>query len=302
MKFIHSFFLSVLLIFSLLLSGQAFAVTYYSVGAGGLWLATDTWSNVSCNDVVGNGGIPNGGDTLIICNGSTVTVGEASAATSATVMTGGTLNLSTHVLTLSGALTNEGGTINGVSAQAFVAQSIVHNGGTTNLMGVTTNSIQTITINATGLTLPTGLILIDNLFTSNVDFSMPGSVAHITGGINVTGGTLTLTGANNVTGNIVINAGASISGTYPHPSGTTTTASLPLPPTCASGTHLIGSPGTYSCVADPATVPAPPTCLSSEHLTGSAGAYLCVPNPVIPISAPIFSTKDKARVFIEEVR
>jgi hypothetical protein len=28
---------------------------------------------------------------------------------------------------------------------------------------------------------------------------------------------------------------------------------------------------------------------------------LCVPNPVFSISAPIFSIKEKARVFIEEV-
>jgi len=277
MKFIHSFFLSVLLTFLLLLSGQAFAVTYYSVGAGGLWSATGTWSNVSCG-VAGTGGIPNATDTLIICNGSAVTVGEVSVGLNATVEVGGSLNLSTHVLTLSGALTNEGGTINGVSAQAFVAQSIVHNGGTTNLMGVTTNSAHAITVTATGLTLPTSLVLIDNLFTSNVDFTMPGSVTHITGGIAVTGGILTLTAANNVTGNVVINAGASVTG---------------LNQTSGTTTQLVP--------ADPPLADPPPTCGSGTHLTVSAGVYVCVANPVFSISAPIFSIKEKARVFIEEI-
>jgi len=254
-------------------------VTYYSRPGTGLWSATGTWSNVSCASA-GTGGIPNATDTLIICNGSAVTVGEVSVGLNATVEVGGSLNLSTHVLTLSGALTNEGGTINGVSAQAFVAQSIVHNGGTTNLMGVTTNSAHAITVTATGLTLPTSLVLIDNLFTSNVDFTMPGSVTHITGGIAVTGETLTLNPTNNVTGNIVINDGAFISGTYPTPSGTITQ----LAP------------------ADPPIPPPPPCDSTTHHLTiSSTGAYDCVANPVFSISAPIFSIKEKARVFIEEV-
>jgi len=278
MKFIYSFFPSVLLTFLLLLSGQAFATTYYSKTSGD-WLATGTWSIVAPCGSSGGGGIPNNTDILIICNGTMVTVGAESVGLNATVMTGGTLNLSTHVLTLSGALTNDGGTINGVGAQAFVAQSIVHNGGTTNLSGVTTNSARVITINATGLTLPTSLIQIDNVFTSGVDFAMPTSVARING-VAVTGGILTLTAANSVLGNIVINDGASISGTYPHPSGTTT--------------QLVP--------ADPVLPAVPPICGSGTHLTvSSEGVYVCVANPVFSISAPIFSIKEKARVFIEEV-
>jgi fibronectin-binding autotransporter adhesin len=203
-------------------------------------------------------------------------VGAVSVGLNATVEVGGSLNLVTNVLTLSGALTNNGGTINGIGAQAFVAQSIVHNGGITNLMGVTTNSVHTVTVNATGLTLPTGLILIDNLFTSNVDFTMPGSVATITGNIAVTGGTLTLTATNpSITGTITTDGSGSISGST---GGTTiTSGTLPTPP----------SP-----------------CPNGQHLTGSAGAYTCVLTPIIipiGISAPIFSTEEKAKIFIEEV-
>lgn len=277
MKSNLSYFSSVLLPCLLFLSGQAFAVTYYSVPGPGLWLATGTWSNVApCGASTGGGQVPNATDTLIICNGSAVSVGAVSVGLNATVETGGSLDLVTNVLTLSGALTNNGGTINGVGAQALVAQSIVHNGGTTNLSGVTTNSVHTVTINATGLTLPTVLILIDNLFTSNVNFTMPSSVANITGDIAVTGGTLTLTAANNITGNVVINAGAFVIGQN---GGTTTqlTSTDPIlpaiPPTCNSGTHLTVSP---------------------------TGVYICVPNPVFPISAPIFSIKEKARVFVKE--
>ena len=337
MKSNLSRFASVLLLCLLLMSGQVFAVTvtYYSVPGPGLWLATGTWSNVSpCGASTGGGQVPDADDILIICNGSAVSVGAVSVGLNATVEVGGSLNLVTNVLTLTGTLTNNGGSINGIGAQAFVAQSIVHNGGITNLMGVTTNSVHAITVNATGLTLPTGLILIDNLFTSDVNFTMPGSVATITGNIAVTGGTLTLTNANNVTGNVVINDGAFVTGqnggtttqlppTAPPTNTTTPTcpsgqhltgssaldymcvadlAIVPTPKTCLSTEHLTtNSTGAYVCVANPATVPGPPTCLSSEHLTGSAGAYLCVPNPVFSISAPIFSIKEKARVFIEEV-
>lgn len=265
-------FASVLLPCLLFLSGQVFAVTYYSVPGPGLWLATGTWSNVApCGASTGGGQVPNATDTLIICNGSAVTVGAVSVGLNATVEIGGSLDLVTNVLTLSGALTNNGGTINGVGAQALVAQSIVHNGGTTNLSGVTTDSAHAITITALGLTLPTTLILIDNLFTSNINFTMPSSVANLTGGIAVTGGTLILTAANNVAGNVVINSGASITGLNQTSGTTTTNASLPPPPPCV-GTLVISSTGTY----------------------------VCVPFPVFPISAPIFSTKEKVRVFVKE--
>jgi len=278
MKF-HLTFFSSLLIGLLLLSGQAFAVgvKYYSKTSG-YWLEPGTWNNVGCGSTAGGGGIPNATDELIICNSTTVTVGAVSVGLNATVKTGGKLDLVTNVLTLTGALTNDGGIIDGVGAQAFVAGSIVHNGGTTDLRGVTTNSANIITVNALGLKLPTGLIGINGLFTSDVDFAMPGSVAGLIGGIAVTGGILTLTADNNITGNIVIDSDASIASIsgYPH-SGTTTTL---------TGTATL-----------PAGIPTP--CISGYHFTIlPTGAYYCVANP---ISAPIFSIKEKARVFIEEV-
>jgi len=285
MKF-HLTFFSSLLIGLLLLNGQAFAVgvKYYSKTSG-YWLEPGTWNNVGCGSTAGGGGIPNATDELIICNSTTVTVGAVSVGLNATVKTGGKLDLVTNVLTLTGALTNDGGIIDGVGAQAFVAGSIVHNGGTTDLRGVTTNSANIITVNALGLKLPTGLIGINGLFTSNVDFTMPGSVADF-GDVTVTGGTLFLTADNSLAGGvIVVNAGALISGPYsgaPTSYTTLTTATALVPPaipssSCAPGTHLIGSPGTYACTNTPAVIP-------------------------ISISAPIFSIKEKARVFIEEVR
>ena len=285
MKSNLSRFTSVLLLCLLLMSGQVFAVTvtYYSVPGPGLWLATGTWSNVSpCGASTGGGQVPDADDILIICNGSAVSVGAVSVGLNATVEVGGSLNLVTNVLTLTGTLTNNGGSINGIGAQAFVAGSIIHNGGITNLMGVTTNSAHAVTVTAAplGLTLPTGLILIDGLFTSGVNFTMPGSVANLIGGIAVTGGTLTLNAspANHITGNVVVNSGASIavqtSATITTGGGTLISPTTPLPtnPTpCPIGTH---------------------------RTVTSAGAYDCVANP---ISAPIFSIKEKARVFIEEV-
>ena len=277
MKFIHSFFLSVLLTFLLLLSGQVFATTYYSKTSGD-WLATSTWKIASSCIATGTvGTTPDSGDELIICSGTTVTVGAVSVGLNATVESGGTLDLSSNVLTLSGALTNNGGTILS-DVQAFVAQSIIHNAGTTNLAGVTTNTTNLITVNGNGagLMLSASLIAINSLFISNTNFSMPTTVLSLTGGIAVTSGTLALGINNVVTGNVVVNTGASVTG---------------LNQTIGSGTYTTGASSTST----------PPSCVGTLVIS-TAGAYDCVPFPGFSISAPIFSTKEKARVFIEEVR
>ena len=281
MKF-HLTFFPALLIGLVLLSGQAFATAYYSVLGTGLpglpWSAPSTWSGSGCGLSVTTGptAAPLATDDLTICDGSTVEVNAVSVGANATVeggTPGGTLNLSSNVLTLSGALTNDGGTIlSGV--QALVAQSIIHKSGTTNLTGVTTNTTNSITVNGPGLQLSPKLIGINGLFTSSVNFTMPSTVLLLTGGIAVTGGILALDPLKNiVTGNVVVNSGVGIDVTGRN-GGTliSPTTNLPTTPTpCPSGTH---------------------------RTVTSAGAYDCVANP---ISAPIFSTKEKARVFTEEI-
>jgi len=281
MKF-HLTFFSSLLIGLLLLSGQAFAVAYYSKPVGPwLWSTPSTWSSSLCGVVpvtTGPTAAPLATDDLIICNGSAVRVNAVSVGASATVNSGGTLDLSSNVLTLSGALTNDGGTIlSGV--QAFVAQSIIHNSGTTNLTGVTTNTTNFITVNGAGLMLSPTLIGIKGLFISNTDFSMPTTVLSLTGNVVVTSGTLTLTSANAVTGNVTINDGAFVTGLTGGiiPTQLPAATPLPIPPlVCGIGYFL--------------------TISSTTH------TYICVllppPNTV---SAPLFSIKEKARVFAEEI-
>ena len=280
MKFRLTFFSS-LLIGLLLLSEQVFATAYYSIpGGAGLWSNPATWSSNPCGG--GGGGSPVAAplatDTLTICDSSAIPgfvieVDAVSVGASATVNLGGILDLSSNVLTLSGALTNDGGMIlSGV--QALVAQSIIHKSGTTNLTGVTTNTTNSITVNGPGLQLSPKLIGINGLFTSSVNFTMPSTVLLLTGGIAVTGGILALDPLKNiVTGNVVVNSGVGIDVTGRN-GGTliSPTTNLPTTPTpCPSGTH---------------------------RTVTSAGAYDCVANP---ISAPIFSTKEKARVFTEEI-
>jgi len=280
MKF-HLTFFSSLLIGLLLLSGQAFATPYYSIPGSWLWSAGSTWSGDPCDQpvTVGPAAAPDDTDTLTICNGSSVRVNAESVGASATVEIGGILDLSTNVLVLSGALTNNGGTIlSGV--QALVAQSIIHKSGTTNLTGVTTATTNSVTVNGPGLTLSPKLIGINGLFTSSANFTMPSTVLLLTGGVAVTGGTLTLAAANKITGNIAINA--STGGAVVGLNQTNT------PPPTITITLPVGT-----------TPPTLPTCLSGYTLTiSTAGAGTCIP---IPISAPIFSTKEKARVFTEEI-
>ena len=286
MKF-HLTFFPPLLIGLLLLSGQVFAVAYYSIpGGAGLWSDPATWSGSACGTpplIAGPTAAPLATDTLTICDSSAIpgfliAVDAVSVGASATVKTGGILDLSSNVLTLSGALTNDGGTIlSGV--QAFVAQSIIHNSGTTNLTGVTTNTTNFITVNGAGLMLSPTLIGIKGLFISNTDFSMPTTVLSLTGNVVVTSGTLTLTSANIVTGNVTINDGAFVTGLTGGiiPTQLPAATPLPIPPlVCGIGYFL--------------------TISSTTH------TYICVllppPNTV---SAPLFSIKEKARVFAEEI-
>jgi len=286
MKF-HLTFFPPLLIGLLLLSGQVFAVAYYSIpGGAGLWSDPATWSGSACGTpplIAGPTAAPLATDTLTICDSSAIpgfliAVDAVSVGASATVKTGGILDLSSNVLTLSGALTNDGGTIlSGV--QAFVAQSIIHNSGTTNLTGVTTNTTNFITVNGAGLMLSPTLIGIKGLFISNTDFSMPTTVLSLTGNVVVTSGTLTLTSANAVTGNVTINDGAFVIG---QTGGTT--SQLPA--------------------ATPLPLPTPPMiCSIGYFLTiSSTHTFICVLLPLPnTVSAPLFSIKEKARMFTEEI-
>jgi hypothetical protein len=288
MKF-HLTFFSSLLIGLLLLSGQAFATPYYSIpGGAGLWSDPATWSGSPCGFSVTTGPVaePLPGDTLTICDSSAIPgfvirVDAASYGASATVKIGGTLDLSTNKLDLgaAGVLTNDGGTIlSGV--QALVAQSIIHNSGTTNLTGVTTNTTNSITVNGPGLTLSPKLIGINGLFTSSANFTMPSTVLSLED-VTVTGGTLTLSSANlfTGTGTVTIDAG--------------------------NGGAIVGLNQTNTPTITVTPTPSTPlqTCSPGYTLTiSTAGTGTCVANPVFSISAPIFSTKEKARVFIEEVR
>jgi hypothetical protein len=134
-------------------------------------------------------------------------------------------------------------------------------------------------VNGAGLMLSPTLIGIKGLFISNTDFSMPTTVLSLTGNVVVTSGTLALGSTNIVTGNVTINDGAFVTGLTGGiiPTQLLPATQLPIPPTvCGIGYFL--------------------TISSTTH------TYICVllppPNTV---SAPLFSIKEKARVFAEKI-
>jgi hypothetical protein len=102
-----------LLFIALLLSFKSIAATYYSRASGDFALAA-TWSSVSCAGAA-SATIPGVADSVVICNGFTVSVVSSLTVKSVTVLAGGTLdngptagNLS-RTLTVTGTLNVQNG-------------------------------------------------------------------------------------------------------------------------------------------------------------------------------------------------
>jgi|WetSurMetagenome_2_1015567.scaffolds.fasta_scaffold06540_6 hypothetical protein len=182
-----------------LASTQALAISsYYSINSSN-WSSWSTWDTASCAGPGGGSSSPlTSNDAAIICSGKTVFMNTLPSVGYVTVNSGGTLDMtiSGGVLTV-GSFTNLGGTVTtGAFAHSF--GQINHSGGTTNLSSATTTFVGGgVMVTASGLTLPSGLTLINGYLNVGTTFSLPASVTSVTGNLTVsTGGSLTFLGSN----------------------------------------------------------------------------------------------------------
>jgi len=301
----------------LLLSGQqAFSAALTSAAAG-INGFTDTlqWSKGLCGAPIDNPNPSiNPGDTFTICSGHALTLGFATTDIAGITVDSvgsliGTLTLgaATVPLTMSpnGILTNNGGTIS-TDIGAHVLSNIVHTTGSTTLTAANMTSISGyVTYTAGTLELPTALTTINGLFSallaSPATYVMPTTITSLAGGsilgvLKLKDAAHTISGA---TGSIAI---LDLSVSAP-----ATTAA-----TAITFTPLLGETITINGFVVPATASISLTCIGTADgnvtspvtsTTSSGDTYSCTGIPVVisPISAPIFSTKGKAKVFIEEV-
>lgn len=316
----------------LLLSGQqAFSAALTSAAAGiDNFTGVTQWSTGGCISAINPTVITAGVDTFTICATHALTLGVA-ATNVAEVTVNGTLSLGTIPLALSagGTLTNNGGTIS-TGGAAHVFPNIVHIAGSTTLTAATNTSMSGgVTYTQGTLALPTALTTVNGLFSAllaSTAYSMPATITSLAGGVAVSGGTLTLGVTNIVTGTVMIGVGGSILGvlklkdaTHTISGATGSIAQLDLsasaPATTAATaitfTPLVGATITVNGFAVPPTASIPLTCVGTVGgtvtppitlSTPPTGTYTCTGVPTISIiSAPIFSTKEKVSVFIEEV-
>jgi hypothetical protein len=152
---------------------------------------------------------------------------------------------------------------------------------------------------------------------------MPSTVTSLGGGVTVTGGALTLAAANVVTGNVSLSGGAIAAGSTlkvnngAHTISTTTSTTIPTLDisSVATGGTIVFSPsaGTTLSITNITTSAGGTVTLTCTGGTGSAASvvnpatvtsYTCIVPPAGGggVSAPIFSTKEKAAVFGQEVK
>jgi len=158
---------------------------------------------------------------------------------------------------------------------------------------------------------------IPGLFSSGATFTMPTTITSLAGGVAVTGGVLTLDAANIVTGTVTITMGGSIAGTLKlndaahNINGFGSIALLDLSAIAGPATAITFTPAptgstiTINAFTTPVSSAVTLICngIRGGTLTPTnpTGSYTCTAFSVNPVSAPIFSTKEKAKVFIEEV-
>jgi len=240
----------------------------------------------------------------LINQGGTITTGAATHVIESITNTAGSTDLTTATqTTIAGAVTLTAGTL-------------VLPSGLTTITGALTYTAGTLTIGAS-------LATVTGLFTSAANFSMPSTVTALNGGVTVSGGTLTLAAVNIVAGTVTLNTGGNIAGvlklkntahtitadaakTIPaldltalataavaitfNPVGGSLTATLVTTTLPASSTLVCGNSG----------VPSFTGTITATLANNASGSYICaIPSTTVP--APIFSTKEKAKVFSEGV-
>jgi len=289
----HKFSWLVGLLSLLLFSGQVFAAALSSVAGGGVWATAATWNTAACGtaNVVA---APTNADDVTICAATTtaVTTGAAAVAKSLTFVEGGKFEQGAFTLTLSGNLTNGSTTTANVDFIAngtgviFDAAATVGGAAATTFKNLTTSAALTLAANTT--------------ITGNLTVSSGGSIALVaanvvTGNVTLTGtgtisGTLGLTDANHT---IATDADLTLTGiTMP---GNATAKAITFTP--AGGKTI-----TVSTITNSAANSITLTCNGAGSVAAVATTvtnYTCIG---LSTPAPVFSTKEKAKVFGEEVK
>jgi Secretion system C-terminal sorting domain len=141
-KKVYLFFNYTLFVGLLLFNSPCYSTTYYSKASGN-WNSLSTWGT-SCGS--GTGAVPAANDSVIICNGYTISVTANHSITAITVKSGGTLICAnTDTLTVTG-VTNISGTFN-MSAGAFNTSRSFTVNGVVNVTGGSINLTATTSTN-----------------------------------------------------------------------------------------------------------------------------------------------------------
>jgi hypothetical protein len=291
----HKFSWLVGLLSLFLFSGQAFAAALSSVAAGGTWATAATWNTAACGtaNVVA---APTNADDVTICAATTtaVTTGAAAVAKSLTFVEGGKFTQGAFTLTLSGNLTNNSVTTANVdfttngTGVIFDATASVGGTAATTFKNLTTSAALTLAANTTitgNLTVSTGgsiALASTNVVTGNVTLTGTGTIS----------GTLGLTNADhaiatdadiNLTGITLTPATAAKTITFSPAGGKTITVGTISNGSSSTGLNLAcNGAGSATTVAT----------------SGTVTSYTCIG---LTTPAPVFSTKEKAKVFVEEV-
>lgn len=151
----------------LLITNQAYAVTYYAINAGGNWTAGGTWSTIAAKDAsrVGGASAPTNADTCYLDDYSgSVTIDGPSVCLNIDENTngayGGTLAFGTQTLSVTGAAILRG-------AMTNISGTIRANGGVT-LAGTPTGTCPVLSID-TASTLTSGGFTWPGALTFNVN-------------------------------------------------------------------------------------------------------------------------------------
>jgi len=327
-----SFVLALLL---LVASGQVMAATCTSVVAGGVAWGTGTtytaWTNAAvdgCNSVAGTAdSLPTNAEDVIVASTTAALTGStAMVAKSLTISTGATFSPGSNTITISGNFTNDGTFTNTSSTVVFDATATVGGSAVTTFNNLTANTAGTLTLPATA-TIAGSLVLTTSstlalASTNTVGGAVTTYGTGLTGTLKLTGGSRTITASadatipvldlssltdastiTTATSNVVVNSlilptanpvgGAAKTVIFKVPSAKT----LQIP----AAFNTASTATTAGCVATGYT-------FTSGLMTGTGTAtdnVTCtVPAAAAPstTSAPIFSTKEKAAVFSQEVK
>jgi hypothetical protein len=300
----------------LLLSGQASSATRSSVAGGGDWSTPAKWVTDGCTTAAVAATVaPTAAEDVTICTATTtaITLSADSAAKSLTVEANGLLTVGAHTLTLSGGLINNAGT----AANLSLASSTVVFDTTAAITGSAVTSFNNLTVTGGTLTLAAGTLVGGNVSVSGGSIVL-GTSTTIGGNVVVSGGSIAFAATNVVTGtNVTTSSTGTISGTLGLSNANhtiTTVANTSLTGvTIATGTNgktitftpAGGTTINVATITDTGTQGLTLVCTNgngSHTAVATGGAsitgYSCtgLTNP-----APVFSTKEKAKVFVEEV-